>query len=60
MAADGMTNRQIAEGLFVTLKTIETHLSHVYGKLDVSSRRELPAALEHHPAAAPQSGQPRP
>ena len=60
MAAEGMTNRQIAEALFVTLKTIETHLSHAYGKLDVSSRRDLPAALEDHPAAAPQSGQPRP
>ena len=58
MAAEGMTNRQIAEALFVTLKTIETHLSHAYGKLDVSSRRDLPAALEDHPAAAPQSGQP--
>jgi DNA-binding NarL/FixJ family response regulator len=30
MAADGSTNREIAEALFVTQRTIETHLSHVY------------------------------
>jgi len=45
MAAGGMTNRQIAQSLFVTLKTVEAHLSAAYDKLDIRSRRELPGAL---------------
>ncbi len=45
MAADGMTNRQIASALFVTIKTVEKHLGNAYGKLEIGSRRELPAAL---------------
>jgi DNA-binding NarL/FixJ family response regulator len=51
MAASGMTNRQIAQALFVTVKTIETHLRATYDKLGISSRRELPDALR---AGAPQ------
>ncbi len=42
MAADGQTNREIAQALFVTSKTIEMHLSHVYRKLDITSRSQLP------------------
>jgi DNA-binding CsgD family transcriptional regulator len=45
MAANGQSNPQIAQALFVTVKTVETHLAAVYRKLDISSRRELPAAL---------------
>jgi DNA-binding CsgD family transcriptional regulator len=45
LAAQGLTNRQIAQELFVTGKTVQTHLAHAYRKLDVASRRELPAAL---------------
>jgi len=45
MASDGMTNREIAQRLFVTSKTIETHLRHVFQKLDVGGRSELPAEL---------------
>jgi DNA-binding CsgD family transcriptional regulator len=45
LAASGMTNRQIAQSLFVTVKTVEAHLSAAYGKLDIRSRRELKAAL---------------
>jgi DNA-binding CsgD family transcriptional regulator len=47
MAASGDTNREIAQALFVTTKTVEVHLSSVYRKLDIRSRRELPAALSH-------------
>jgi DNA-binding CsgD family transcriptional regulator len=46
MAAEGMGNREIAQALFVTRKTVEGHLSNCYRKLDVSSRDELPQALE--------------
>ena len=46
MAAEGMTNRDIAQALFVTPKTVEVHLSNAYRKLGVRSRRELQAALQ--------------
>jgi DNA-binding CsgD family transcriptional regulator len=45
LAAGGLSNREIAQTLFVTRKTVETHLGHAYLKLDVSSRLELPSAL---------------
>jgi DNA-binding CsgD family transcriptional regulator len=45
MAASGMTNRQIAQALFVTLKTVEYHLSNAYRKLDVGCRGDLKTAL---------------
>lgn len=45
MAAEGMTNREIARSLFVTAKTVETHLRHVYQKLGVARRTELSAVL---------------
>lgn len=45
MAAQGMTNREIAQALFLTVKTIETHLSATYGKLGIGSRQLLPGAL---------------
>jgi DNA-binding CsgD family transcriptional regulator len=46
MAAEGMTNREIAQSLFVTAKTVETHLSHVYQKLDVARRTDLEGVLD--------------
>jgi DNA-binding CsgD family transcriptional regulator len=45
LAAAGKTNREIAQALFVTEKTVETHLGHVYDKLGVRSRRKLPEML---------------
>jgi ATP/maltotriose-dependent transcriptional regulator MalT len=45
LAAQGMSNREIAEALFVTVKTVEWHLGHAYEKLGVRSRRELGRAL---------------
>lgn len=41
LVADGLTNRQIGERLFVSRRTVETHVSHVFGKLGVRSRVEL-------------------
>jgi DNA-binding CsgD family transcriptional regulator len=54
MAADDMTNREIAQALFVTLRTVETHLTHAYQKLDISSRAELGEALAG--SSAPEAG----
>lgn len=45
LAADGASNRSIAESLFVTVRTVETHLTSVYRKLGVSRRTELGAVL---------------
>ncbi len=41
LAAEGMSNRDIAETLVVTVKTVEWHLKHSYRKLGLSSRAEL-------------------
>ena len=45
MATEGQTNREIAQALFVTPKTVETHLSHVYRKLGFEARSQLPRAI---------------
>jgi len=45
LAAQGRSNPEIAQALFVTRKTVETHLGHVYRKLDISGRGELAGAL---------------
>jgi DNA-binding CsgD family transcriptional regulator len=45
LAATGNTNREIAQTLFVTEKTVETHLGRSFRKLDISSRRQLPDVL---------------
>jgi DNA-binding CsgD family transcriptional regulator len=45
MAAEGMTNKEIAQALFVTVRTVEAHLHHAYQKLDISSRTELAGML---------------
>jgi ATP/maltotriose-dependent transcriptional regulator MalT len=45
LAAEGFTNREIAQTLFVTDRTVEGHLTHVFSKLRVATRTQLPAAL---------------
>ena len=44
-AVDGRTNREIAQALFVTEKTVERHLSSAYQKLAIRSRFQLAAAI---------------
>jgi DNA-binding CsgD family transcriptional regulator len=51
LAAEGLTNRDIAQSLYVTPKTVEVHLSNAYRKLGIKSRRELAAALADGTAA---------
>jgi DNA-binding CsgD family transcriptional regulator len=45
LAADGLSNREIAQNLFITARTVEGHLTHAYQKLAITSREQLPAAL---------------
>jgi DNA-binding CsgD family transcriptional regulator len=45
LAADGLSTPEIAQQLFVTVNTVETHLRDAYVKLDIHSRDQLPAAL---------------
>jgi DNA-binding CsgD family transcriptional regulator len=50
LAADGQTTREIAQALFLSVKTVEWQLSHAYAKLRVARRGELADAL--HPPLA--------
>jgi DNA-binding NarL/FixJ family response regulator len=49
LAAQGRTNRAIAQELFVTVKTVETHMSRCLDKLQVASRHDLASALGSSP-----------
>jgi tetratricopeptide (TPR) repeat protein len=52
LAERGVKSRQIADQLFVSVNTIETHLQHIYRKLGINSQREL-LALARHPEPEP-------
>ena len=56
LAAAGMSNPDIAQRLFVTRKTVEAHLGHVYMKLDLTGRQQLPEALRARPTQHPVAG----
>jgi DNA-binding CsgD family transcriptional regulator/tetratricopeptide (TPR) repeat protein len=45
LAAGGLANREIAQHLFITARTVEGHLTHAYQKLHITSREQLAAAL---------------
>ena len=45
LAASGLANREIAQHLFITARTVEGHLTHAYQKLDITSREQLATAL---------------
>jgi DNA-binding CsgD family transcriptional regulator len=45
LASEGRSNREIAQALFVTVRTVETHLTHAYSKLGIERREHLSGAL---------------
>src|SRR5439155_6302344 len=45
LAAQGMSKREIADTLFLSVRTIGNHINHVYTKLGIGSREELRLAL---------------
>jgi len=49
LAADGRSNKEIAQALYVTVNTVEGHLSHAYAKLGVHSRAQLARRLQSEP-----------
>jgi DNA-binding CsgD family transcriptional regulator len=46
MASQGMSNREIAQALFLSAWTVKAHLAHIYQKLSIDSREQLAAALK--------------
>ncbi len=45
LVGEGYTNQQIAESLFVSIRTVETHLSHIFAKLGVTTRTGILKAI---------------
>jgi DNA-binding NarL/FixJ family response regulator len=58
MAARGLANRAIADELVVTLRTVESHLTHAYRKLGVRRRSELAGAIKPRRSADGGDGRP--
>jgi DNA-binding CsgD family transcriptional regulator len=46
LVAEGLPNQDVADQLFISVRTVTTHLSRIYGKLGISSRTELAAQLQ--------------
>jgi len=53
MAASGMTNRQIGQRLYLSHRTVATHLYRIYPKLGINSRFQMPRALRELATAQP-------
>jgi len=60
LAADGMSNKAIAEALFISPRTVESNLTRIYRKLRVRSRIGLSSALNHDPSDMPSASRPAP
>jgi DNA-binding CsgD family transcriptional regulator len=45
LVAEGLSNPQIGERLYISSRTVQTHLAHVFAKLDLSARAQLAAEV---------------
>jgi len=52
LVVEGLSNPQIGERLFVSPRTVQTHVAHVFTKLEVSSRAQLAAEAARRREAA--------
>jgi DNA-binding CsgD family transcriptional regulator len=52
LVIDGLTNPQIGERLYISRRTVQTHLAHVFTKLGISSRTQLAAEATRRQRAA--------
>jgi DNA-binding CsgD family transcriptional regulator len=52
MVASGLSNREIAARLFISRRTVDAHVEHIYGKLEISSRVQLTVWLQEQPRRA--------
>ena len=53
--AEGLSNPQIAARMFISRRTVTTHLTSIFRKLDISSRAELAARHAEHEAVKPRN-----
>lgn len=54
LVAQGLSNPQIGDRLYVSRRTVQTHLAHVFAKLDITSRAQLAVAVTQHGVGQPQ------
>jgi predicted ATPase/DNA-binding CsgD family transcriptional regulator len=57
LVAGGLSNRQVAERLFISRRTVDAHLEHIFGKLGITSRVMLTIQLRDYPAEAASSAE---
>ena len=48
LVAEGLSNPQIGQRLFISRRTVQTHLAHVFAKLDISARAQLAVEVSRH------------
>ena len=48
LVADGLSNPQIGQRQYISRRTVQTHLGHIFAKLDISSRTQLAAEVARH------------
>ena len=56
LVAEGLSNPQIGERLYISRRTVQTHLAHVFAKLDITSRAQLAALVAQHQSSKPPGG----
>jgi len=52
LVASGLSNREIGSRLFISKRTVDAHVEHIFGKLDISSRIQLTVMLREPPAGS--------